>query len=635
MRVLQNVFDYGDTGIVALSTSMQTYGPVPAIAFGKALLWKHGASTDLFDLCTRPVKLDAQQDAIATLRSRFVGAAASVHKQIDWAATQLAEDYRELPAHARQMGGSLLLIGFVAAIQPRCWRLIDVSQGRMVWESDADMAEQVLRRTTTKSPLPAFLSDSQIPVSSGPDFVEIQIGMSRVIFVLEGGHLVLAEWSAKAQKYADNHGVRSGMLSHPDRDENRFVLIDPRTGRALKSFAAPTPSKGISHFATSHGTDRIAVSHTGGTVDIVDDFDGSHFSIRPIPQVGRTEDVSVHLSYGAEWLGADGWHEFRVVNLAKREVAELSVPAPNVQDDPQRVLYDRGVLATGHGVALMDESGLSVIPYADLEWHPATQPRQRTTKKRTLDHEKLFAHWRRPALTLKAAKRGGSWLYGSPDLPVEDVPRHEGRPMQLLARIDLTDAAGLLRENPWPTHGALYFFTAVDSAGAPMEDEMFNPRATRVLWWTGVTVADGAQHDELAPRQPLELATHEAVWPDISAAIVEAANLDDVALESYRAWLETQGWADQPSGHRLGGYPTILQQNDLEAQAAQIADAENIAAHDVAENSAAHRWRLLLQLDSDDTCTWGTDSGMLYFLIRDDDLARHDFSRVVAICEGY
>jgi uncharacterized protein YwqG len=32
---------------------------------------------------------------------------------------------------------------------------------------------------------------------------------------------------------------------------------------------------------------------------------------------------------------------------------------------------------------------------------------------------------------------------------------------------------------------------------------------------------------------------------------------------------------------------------------------------------------------------WGTDSGMLYFMIHEDDLARGDFSQVQAFCEGY
>jgi hypothetical protein len=128
---------------------------------------------------------------------------------------------------------------------------------------------------------------------------------------------------------------------------------------------------------------------------------------------------------------------------------------------------------------------------------------------------------------------------------------------------------------------------------------------------------------------------HRASLPDTGSAIVEGAHLDEPNLEAYREHLEKRGWLDQPNGHRLGGYPTILQNNDLEAQAAVKAGDLDDYPRDMAEVAEAARWRLLLQLDSDDEFMWGTDSGMLYFMIRDDDLAKRDFSRVVALCEGF
>jgi uncharacterized protein YwqG len=70
------------------------------------------------------------------------------------------------------------------------------------------------------------------------------------------------------------------------------------------------------------------------------------------------------------------------------------------------------------------------------------------------------------------------------------------------------------------------------------------------------------------------------------------------------------------------------------AQAAHFAEHAHYPPRDIAEASAGARWRLQLQLDSDDACMWGTDSGMVYFLIHDDDLARWDFSRVVSVCVG-
>ncbi len=634
MRVFQNLFDYGDTGIVAMSTCNSSYGTVPAAEFGQAVLWKDGKSTNLFDLCTRPVPLAAQKDAIAALRGKLARAVETVHKKLDWMEARLSEDFRELPAHARQLGDNLLLMGFVGAIKPGSWRLVDVAQGRVVWEGDSSLVEDATSAANAKWGHLPFLMESQLPLASGADFVEIQFGMTRVIFVLDGERLVPAEWSLKHQNYADNHGLRSGMLSQIDGQQNAYALIDPRTGKTMKTFPAPSRSKNGSRPATTPGSDRIAVSHNGGTVDIVDGLGDTHFSIRPFPQLARTEQLGVRLSNDGEWLGADGWHVFRVVNLEKREVAELAVPEPNMSDAPDRVLYDRNVLVTGNGVALMDESGLTVIPYSDLQWQPVTQPGRRTPSKALGVYRQHLERWRRPALTLKLVKKGDSWLYGSPDLPICEVPQHEGRPMQLLARIALEDAAAMLSDDPWPKDGALYFFTAVDAEGAPLQDELFNLSATRVLWWHGTGIPEVTAGHELAPKQPLKLALHKADLPDIGAAIVEATMLDDIESEAYRAWLERQRWADQPAGHRLGGYPTILQRNDLEAQAAHFADQAHYPPRDIVETSAVARWRLLLQLDSDDVCMWGTDSGMLYFLVHDDDLARRDFSRVVSICEG-
>ena len=68
----------------------------------------------------------------------------------------------------------------------------------------------------------------------------------------------------------------------------------------------------------------------------------------------------------------------------------------------------------------------------------------------------------------------------------------------------------------------------------------------------------------------------------------------------------------------------MVHQNDLELDAA-CADGRT------AQPTA---WRLLLQLNSDDTVMWGTDSGLLYVLIHEEDLAARDFSRTVFLTQG-
>jgi uncharacterized protein YwqG len=632
MRVFWNLFDYGDTGVLGLSSASSAYGSVPAAGFGGAVLWKDGASTDLLELCTRPVDLAAQREAIARLRRLLAAAIERVHKQLDWAEARHSESFRELPSYAMQMGGSLLLLGFVGAISPPAWRLVDLRQQRMLWESDSTMPAIASRNPLAKLVRSRF-PDSQLPRASGVDYAEIQIGMTRALFVLDNEELALAEWSLDDSIHGDNYGLRSGMLSQPDRKQNVYSLVDVRSGKVSKFFPAPTHSKSWSRPATTPGSDRIAISHKGGTVDIVDGFGEAHFSIRPFPQYSRTEDLRVRLSDDGAWLGAYAWRAFRVVDLTRREVAEISVPPQNLQDDPERVLYNYDMLATRHGIASMDETGFSMIPYSELRWQPVTVPGGRRKGSATV-YKRLLGDWRKPALALAPAKSGRSWLYGTPDLPTDEVPVHDGSPMRLLARIDLGEASALRPGNPWPKQGALYFFTAVDSEGLPLQDDMFNLNATTVIWRKEPALIELESDEIIAEKQPLAPTAHEADLPDIGAAIVEIAMLGDAELEAYRAWLEKAGLLDQPPGHRFGGYPTILQHNDLEAQAAHFAEDAHYPPRSLTERSAASRWRLLLQLDSDEACMWGTDSGMLYFLIHDDDLARQDFSRVVSLCEG-
>ncbi len=94
-------------------------------------------------------------------------------------------------------------------------------------------------------------------------------------------------------------------------------------------------------------------------------------------------------------------------------------------------------------------------------------------------------------------------------------------------------------------------------------------------------------------------------------------------LDAYRNFVDSLLPDGPPNGHRLGGYPTILQHSDLEQEAA-----------DVMTGSEPAHWRLLLQLDSDDVFMWGTDSGTLYLMIEEHALMAGDFSRVVALTQG-
>jgi uncharacterized protein YwqG len=103
---------------------------------------------------------------------------------------------------------------------------------------------------------------------------------------------------------------------------------------------------------------------------------------------------------------------------------------------------------------------------------------------------------------------------------------------------------------------------------------------------------------------------------------------------------EAPGTARYPPIHRLGGVPHEIQ-NPMEAECELARRGEDPLAlpysrqEEVAEEAKA-RWRLLLQVDSDDAAgmMWG-DAGMLYYWIRDDDLAARRFDRAWCVMQCY
>ncbi len=199
--------------------------------------------------------------------------------------------------------------------------------------------------------------------------------------------------------------------------------------------------------------------------------------------------------------------------------------------------------------------------------------------------------------------------------------------MLLLCQIDLACAPAPETLAPLPDSGALLCFVAAGDDGEPLLDERFNPAAAKVLFVPRLAPHALEPLPELsqAPAaQPLTLIADAAQWPQLDAQNVGNLSWSPSQLDSYRHFLDLLLPEGPSPGHRLGGYPTVLQHNDLEFDAARVwPDSDPLA------------WRLLLQLDSDDVFMWGTDSGMLYFLIEEGALASGDFSRVVALTQGY
>ena len=298
-----------------------------------------------------------------------------------------------------------------------------------------------------------------------------------------------------------------------------------------------------------------------------------------------------------------------------------------------------------------------------------------------------WSAWRPPlAETLKASRtaRGRTRLGGVPlvgegfSWPRRARTRERygdeiraGRPLTFVAQVNLAEvppigpSGGVL---DLPRRGMLLFFCDEESLpyGGPDDSDAFcvaylpldpgDETETRLAevpeglvdagdsgggWgMPGVVVLDALPELALPAPFPDEVramglseAEADAYW-----RLTEELEREGARVPAWAA--EAAGAARYPPVHRLGGAPHEIQ-NRMEAECELVRRGEDPHAlpysrqQEVAEEANA-RWRLLLQVDSDDAAglMWG-DAGMLYYWIRDDDLAARRFERAWCVMQCY
>ncbi|MET3575521.1 YwqG family protein [Bhargavaea ullalensis] len=219
---------------------------------------------------------------------------------------------------------------------------------------------------------------------------------------------------------------------------------------------------------------------------------------------------------------------------------------------------------------------------------------------------------------------GASKFGGAPDLPPNaDLPQNNGRPLTLLAQINLTDLGIAGIDHPFPKSGVLSFYYDVEEQpwGSGEEEEL---SGWRVLFYDG----DPAKlervevpEDSMLPEFAASFGQMESVDTD---ALIEMDFDDDDAEEIFGV-LEN----GEPK-HQMLGFPFAVQ-NPVFMETAHYCDG--VEDWDEAEK-AADDYVLLFQMDSDDDLDvmWG-DMGMLYFSIKKEDLAAGRFDRTKMIMQ--
>lgn len=203
------------------------------------------------------------------------------------------------------------------------------------------------------------------------------------------------------------------------------------------------------------------------------------------------------------------------------------------------------------------------------------------------------------------------------------VSKH-GNKMEFLAQLDFTALPPL---EGFPTAGVLQFFIPQDDDFWGMDID--NPQASNVAV---LYRPNGAGAGTMTPNPPIKpRESNTPFWPretrENGIALTGASFAD---MMSYNHWMldaKQDGNArrpgfdrwetllenradDEPLIHHMGGYPVFVQSD--------FRKPESLADYDT----------VLLRLTSDDYVQWG-DVGEANFLIRSEDLAKRDFSKVI------
>ena len=241
---------------------------------------------------------------------------------------------------------------------------------------------------------------------------------------------------------------------------------------------------------------------------------------------------------------------------------------------------------------------------------------------------------------------GASRIGGAPDLPEgENWPERGGRPLAFLAQFRMRDVAPHDPGGVLPSHGMLYFF--YDAEEQPwgevndrsgwkvfLRDHEALPMERKAL---PSNLPDEGRFALCAVRF-----SAETTMPSYESQLVQEIGLTDDEQEAYTELLGELG-ADETGRHRLLGHPDDIQ-GEMETQCEQESQSPHysifpeggreVRLRELAER--VKRWRLLLQLDSDEGAgmMWA-DTGRLYFWIPEDSLRARNFDDAWLVLQCY
>lgn len=264
------------------------------------------------------------------------------------------------------------------------------------------------------------------------------------------------------------------------------------------------------------------------------------------------------------------------------------------------------------------------------------------------DHAAVVDRLARPAVRLYHTEgSAASHLGGPARLPSGSAwPDWGGKPLALLAVLDVEDLAGFATDVELPAHGLLNFFYEADEQQA-WGFEPAHREGWRVVY-AEAPAADPTPAPDGAPSFPtISLVPVQSLtipgWEEPAVAELvppprpkSTSKLEELRTRRLResedrkrqAYFDLQDAWDAVIGvhepnHQVGGWPS-LQQNpiwkecDVVSRGLPLGNSEqwNDPRVGALENTESD-WRMLLQLDTDDDAGWmWGDVGTLYYALR-------------------
>jgi uncharacterized protein YwqG len=234
-------------------------------------------------------------------------------------------------------------------------------------------------------------------------------------------------------------------------------------------------------------------------------------------------------------------------------------------------------------------------------------------------------------------------LGGAPRLPASTAwPDRKGRPLSFIAELDLAALRRVGGPDWLPASGILHLF--FDAEEEPWGFDPADDDGWKVIMTDGVAAGTlprppGLSRDRvfapvmLTGRSALTYPTTERIplSPEVGGTF---------DFEAVHAFMDAE-LGDGPR-HQVGGFPSPIQGDGMELEAQLASNGIYMGGPDsysderiAALEPGAADWRLLLQIDSDDSAglMWG-DTGTLYVWVREQDARVGDFSRVWMIVQS-